>query len=501
MRYTSRSDVMGTMPADPWRIGFGLPFLLVLLFLGSLGFAVGHHIYYSHLGGNVVRSADQQAWALRLGTAAAFLVKSGLVSAVGIVGVQQIWLTLRKKAVSIATIDSMFSVLGHPTVLMLAFVSWLLPAMAQLTNTTAMGSVPTVNFTNGSPWVNYGGWGYLQGPSNWASRVFAQTYTSSGITPYPVPYPNSSYTLSFWGPSYQCSDLDDFIGQRDKPTWNTTEFPYSSVHDAFNQTLVATHPRSIYRAIAPDFLEGEQLITPLSVRQLELQTGVYDYPKDTGPFDKYAAPGFPTTYHITHLLFSEFLAVEVVSPASSAPVVHTSLGYSTLVFCPEIGNKIEDYRRMNRSDICRNGTLARAIEDLSYNFTFSTIPYFQDDNIPVQVPITRSISENYYVYSHMPLLLAYGAGFLACSFCLVIGSVALWRNGYAATSDFSSILLTTRNADLDRLAHRHTLGSRVAAKEIGKIKVRFGRVEGPGGTYKAGFGLDGTVEPLAKGDM
>lgn len=145
----------------------------------------------------MVHSYDQQAWPLRIGTALAFFVKSGLVSVVGIVGVQRTWLTLRKKAMFVAAIDSMFAVLNHPTslfnadmichaktVLVFAFVSWLLPALvifapatlsvrARVTDMAEFGSVPTTKFSSGISWANYGGVGYIVGPSSWAHRVFA----------------------------------------------------------------------------------------------------------------------------------------------------------------------------------------------------------------------------------------------------------------------------------------------------------------------------------------
>ncbi len=113
------------------------PALAVGFFVGSLVIAGVHHGYYLVLGGTLVQSPSQQAWALRIGTGLAFLVKVGFSTAVGIAGVQEMWATLRRKSMSIAAIDGMFAIMASPTaalnidllahaklLLMLAVASW-----------------------------------------------------------------------------------------------------------------------------------------------------------------------------------------------------------------------------------------------------------------------------------------------------------------------------------------------------------------------------------------
>jgi hypothetical protein len=78
--------------------------------------------------------------AIRIGTGFAFLIKSCLVSAVGLAAVQVTWATLRRKSVRLSGIDSMFAVRGSPlafltldlwlyakTLTVLAIVSWYVP--------------------------------------------------------------------------------------------------------------------------------------------------------------------------------------------------------------------------------------------------------------------------------------------------------------------------------------------------------------------------------------
>jgi hypothetical protein len=120
-----------------WGLGWRSPTLMVVLYLCGLALSVGHHLYYNSLDNTLVKSAEQQTWAIRIGTGFAFVVKTLLVAAIGIAAVQQIWATLRRKSVNLRGIDAMFSVLSDPltffvpdmwmcakTLTLLAIVSW-----------------------------------------------------------------------------------------------------------------------------------------------------------------------------------------------------------------------------------------------------------------------------------------------------------------------------------------------------------------------------------------
>lgn len=90
------------------------PLLAVALFIGSILTAVGHHLYYASMNGTPVDSEDQQIWVIRIGTGLAFLTRSGLSATLAIVAVQQTWVTLRKRAMTIEGIDCMFGVMSNP---------------------------------------------------------------------------------------------------------------------------------------------------------------------------------------------------------------------------------------------------------------------------------------------------------------------------------------------------------------------------------------------------
>jgi hypothetical protein len=110
---------------------------MVGLVIAGAMLSMGHHFYYRSLDGGRVASREEQTWAIRIGTGFAFLIKSCLVSAVGLAAVQEIWATLRRKSVRLSGIDSMFAVRDSPlafltldlwiyakTLTVLAIVSW-----------------------------------------------------------------------------------------------------------------------------------------------------------------------------------------------------------------------------------------------------------------------------------------------------------------------------------------------------------------------------------------
>ncbi len=172
-------------PAAP-RIHWRYPALAVGLFVASLLFAVGHDIYYTGLVGQLADTAagrgsdgssdssndssnasssdssnatttpssiplvtgSAQTWALRLGTALAFLNKTGLTAVVGLVGAQQVWFTLRRKTMTVAGIDSMFEVMGNPLALLnrdLLAHAKLLALLATVSWWVALSSAPCMD--------------------------------------------------------------------------------------------------------------------------------------------------------------------------------------------------------------------------------------------------------------------------------------------------------------------------------------------------------------------
>ncbi|KAF7874063.1 hypothetical protein EAF04_002735 [Stromatinia cepivora] len=158
---------------------------------------------------------------------------------------------------------------------------------------------------------------------------------------------------------------------------------------------------------------------------------------------------------------------------------------------------------------CRNRTLLRAIEDLSINITIGYLssPNLTNNNTEFR-NITTSDTRNIYAYHPLYLILSYSIGFLFASLSGIIGLYSTYVNGVSHSNSFSTIMLTTRNADLDILARGKSLGSDPLPKSIKKTRLRFGPLVSKQGLEKTGpdgflrhvaFGLEGSVGELKKG--
>lgn len=117
-----------------FKIHWVAPVSMVAFFISGVSFAAGHHAYYSSLDGKEPRGDDSQQWAIRLGTAFAFLVEVPLAAAVSIAQTQRAWTTLERKSVSIGGIDAAFAAtrdLG-------SFMSWEMLSRAKLASLLAL---------------------------------------------------------------------------------------------------------------------------------------------------------------------------------------------------------------------------------------------------------------------------------------------------------------------------------------------------------------------------
>ncbi|RDW60438.1 uncharacterized protein DSM5745_10896 [Aspergillus mulundensis] len=563
-----------------WGIGWRCPTLMVGLLLCGAGLATGHHFYYRSLDNTLVNSADQQAWAIRIGTALAFLVKSSLVSAVGIAAAQEIWATLRRKSVKLSGIDGMFAVLSNPmsffipdmwmyakTLTLLAIISWLIPLTAvvtpstlavhlETTNRTIQSQVPTVNFTDAfwDDMVTTAGAGRIRSPSAAISRLFTATSSSLEVVPVPALFPNSSYTLEFWGPSYKCQRLSEVIVQTqglnysdvlgnqydsfqalwDHEIGNVTRpvptiISSGAVPSALNNTFFiwasganllwndnATQPTELVcqlwntsYVVDMTFTNSIQTLTPISAEHVAPANWSREEGSNSLLNKNLRAPEVNPGFFTVHLLFSGLIQgtlyasvsmelTENKTSSSMTPFTTMSIVQSGLFACPDMWNTSAYVYGNDETTLCRNRTLARAIEDLSHNFTYSLLSLNAGND---RVPMTVSTPRNFYSYSRANLLIAYAVALGATVACVIVGFLALHENGVSQSTSFSSVLLTTRNPELDQLAVGHCLGADPVAKEIGNVRLRFGELQNEDPRYKhAAFGTKGSVTALTKGE-
>lgn len=93
---------------------------MIGLFVVGIALALGHHFYYQSLNGTLVTSDTRQEWAIRIGTAFAFLTHSSLVASAGTAYAQRLWVTVKRKQFRLEALDNIFSLQSSP----FSFLSW-----------------------------------------------------------------------------------------------------------------------------------------------------------------------------------------------------------------------------------------------------------------------------------------------------------------------------------------------------------------------------------------
>lgn len=111
------------------KIHWLTPAAMLLSYIVGICLAVGHHLYYTMLDGDVVGSTDRQQWSLRyvlqhasmftaltlhrFGNAFAISISLSLKIAVGIAYTQLLWMCLQKRPMSLGSINDCFDISGN----------------------------------------------------------------------------------------------------------------------------------------------------------------------------------------------------------------------------------------------------------------------------------------------------------------------------------------------------------------------------------------------------
>lgn len=339
---TGLSGLSGTKRVrDPrLRIHFRYLAASIGLFVAAILFAVGHDLYYLRLNGKLADAdsgsgsdflseigsltqsgSGEQTWALRIGTALAFLNKTCLTTIVALVVAQQVWYTLRRTAMTVDGIDGMFDILNNPlalfaswdvighakVVLLVALLSWCLPLASVVTPATlsvgtqplmqkAIKSVPALDLNDTNQWASFEGAGRIQGAHFSIATLFSNVYSSAamgggasgsggndGVVQVAAPFPNASYDQTLYGPSYKCMSLAEALALNDgkgiTPTWlidypkGTANTTFKTFEDVFYGELNVPKPGNtttttstklnslVYSAAAPSYLFNTILIS------------------------------------------------------------------------------------------------------------------------------------------------------------------------------------------------------------------------------------------------
>ncbi|RAL64850.1 hypothetical protein DID88_001446 [Monilinia fructigena] len=173
------------------------PTYMVLFAVLGLTLEVTHHVYYSSLNGNEAITNFQKQFAVTLGNLIAFAVVSSFLAATCAAYPQYLWMSVRKKASTLRTLDkitmSLAAILPPGT---LIIVNGLLAKTSNVSMPLIDWSVVkafqeddvSTTYTPGTVVINIG----------------SKSAESSDIVPIGGPAPNSSYSLNIIGPYVQC---------------------------------------------------------------------------------------------------------------------------------------------------------------------------------------------------------------------------------------------------------------------------------------------------------
>ncbi|POS75951.1 hypothetical protein DHEL01_v205650 [Diaporthe helianthi] len=524
-------DFQNTQRTTAWRIHWRAPALMVGLFAVGIMLSIGHHFYYQSLDGTIVTSDTRQEWALRAGTAFAFLTHSSLVASAGTAYAQRLWVTVKRKQFRLGALDRMFSlqsslfsflsweVLSRAKLLcLLGLCLWCLPIASVITPATlsvVSGSITDIRTMNvpypdytidtAVNWANFEGVGNLGGPTPEVSRITAATLTSMAVLPLTAPHPNSSYSLEYYGPSFKCQNLSAAISSN----MTTATVPASELQQAWDSAMEREpgNLEVIYLGKYPVFPNSVQYGLFVNTNGFGEDGSNYtcnmwntSYTVDftfqddvrtaeIRDFELLNVSDIDITYtavkDYTHGELQSWVMYRALSDALVAEVGWGATGSlmgddsgvvkSALAACRDMKGSWEQDLWFN-STLCRAGTIPAAIEDLSRNLTLSILTSALLAN-ETAAQVTVHDPATFYSYNWRNLVLAYAVAIAVTAACLAVGLHSLLENGYSAGTSFSSILLTTRNADLDELARGHCLGESPLADEVCDRRLRYGLLD------------------------
>ncbi|KAF4885999.1 hypothetical protein CGCF415_v015270 [Colletotrichum fructicola] len=277
-----------------WHPSWNMYFFL----FAGIAFAMGHHFFYKHLDGS---EATNQLRMLRYGAALSFLSKASLASAVILAFRQRVWMTVRRKMLTLAAVDSLFAAAEDMTAIfnfevfkqarvamILALYIWCTPLVVILTSDTlgvqpkttteetTCSNIRTLNFTQEevNDWragtkINdlYGlsvtiwnttsqnltdpnFFDYWAGPSlQWDEVAFSAAFQKKPIGRLETSDEvcgvgfNCSFSIKFNGPGYKCTELASGVNSQVQDLrnakWPSEYFNFSSLAPTGNYTYYA----------------------------------------------------------------------------------------------------------------------------------------------------------------------------------------------------------------------------------------------------------------------
>ena len=560
--------------------------MVASLLLGTV-FAIGHDRFYHHFNGREVGSSFQQKVIINVGTAFAFLVQTWFTTAVGLVFVQQVFVSLRRKATRVDDIDSIFNVMvniweftkvklwfRHVALLVIAIVVWTLPIAAVFTpgtiqvtlgqkydNSTVLRPAQPQQSWRGKQsfadtQIDYtaiyrvGQYTYasliLNSPSGILSSVAVGSASRRNVLPIPAPDQNSSYPLTFYGPSLGCAvapaeDLTTFhtalvdvrkaralpglrtdLGGTEayynydsyvlkynswmkdsndgynlsQPSWNNdssnySPFPYPDNTGFFyfntsgHDTLIECHLYNATYDVEFTFQNSEQTINVNSVTLHELVPFNETVAVDKGDTDLSDQINYDNAaFSATQYAFNDIVVGAASNETGAGSVNNGIQYYQGLASLSVLRDFIESEEPIEPSAI------VAAIQTMFQNITISTLsaPQLRLTSAQASTIIGSTWrTVNIYQYQPTDLYIAYGCSLLGTALCVLWGFYVISHHNHhrSYSLKFSTILRTTRRRELDSMVDAAARdGADPLPKGIKEPKIR----------YSVGDGEDGHLD-------
>ncbi|KAL0632207.1 hypothetical protein Q9L58_008917 [Maublancomyces gigas] len=531
-------------PTDiAWGIHWYTPVSIVLLLLLGTSTAVIHHLIYSSLHEQEVGNADRQRWTLSTGSGLSFLTKVTLTAALGISRTQWVWLTMRKKWLTLDSIDSLFGIISDPTLFLnwkmirqakvatvMAIAMWTFPLAAILTpgtisvqSTTRGGTfpctVPSLLFgfdnsskatiptrdTNVTLLVDLWKWSEDYNQiiySNLFIPAIRLTAYTGTIARLPSLDPSTafgkqcgddcSYSVQFLGPAMTCAQFT---------MWNKTRWANPKAFLNGNKTRAEWAEQNGSFILGLEGMNTKK--SPRIVFECKTTTGNYTvlHAVREGEFLQ------PVITNFEKVNLPGFEAYPVVPNEAYMPTWGL---YHTINQLIDVNGDRAIFNTVMMSDAYYNtSNIGNAIEQLAQRMIASMIGFnYILNGQKTVLPITATQETEcettkvflVYIYSPQTLLIVYGLAIVCALATSIAGFIALGHNGMASTKAVSTIIRTSRNRTLDEcIVGGDCLGGGVMSSELSKVELRFGALKtGKIGTAPFALGVKGEVYPIKR---
>ncbi|KAK6988616.1 hypothetical protein R3P38DRAFT_3373941 [Favolaschia claudopus] len=478
--------------------------------------------------------ARSQAGASAIGTAFAFLVSALLGLSASTAFWQTSWRLVGQRSFTLSGLDALWasphnalsffsldfwrsgreivliSALAWTFPLVVTFAPGTLTVQTRVREVKRSCSVPTFDFGSSAilhDEVNSASKPYLR-PSPAAHRLIGSTLLGGQpFTPTSPCGSNCSYTISANAPSFSCSS----------GTQNGSALTWRILNPSFNPPP--------YVGVNLDVAKSSN---PYQNWDFEAHYNDYASWKPSSSGNNLTCVTYNSTYHLnytfigtsTSVVVDKIVAHQAASQLSSnstdaangyflSPGIHSSWFNATTNYYAvlssmyeylignitvfETGNSVDfaytpsDISLAQTSVIDQNTSLLsngsltwisfpeipHAMETLLQNISLSILTGTLDPSQSAQTTCSYRSTLPHFSYDARRLWLVYGAGLLVALFCDLFGVIAIKRNGFGASGEFSDFLAATRNRELNALD----------LTQRDKVKLRYGPVRSEGGRY------------------